>query len=369
MRLAPILLFACAVALWAQTPLGTVTGLASDPSGAAVPGASVTLSNEATGVKRTTSSNASGAYSFPDLPPATYRLTADAKGFRSIETRPFPLDAYRTIRQDLRFELATTSSEVIVTDASPSAIETETPSVTSSLSGREIIELPTNLRSVAKNSGDSGLISSMMPLTIPGVVQVGNGAKWLTPGSGAASMKVKVDGIETTFANFGSPDNVSQPSVEAIQEFAANILTTRAEFGGMGTITSVTRSGNNRFHGNVFWYVRNSALDARNAYTIAKPYQNLHTYGGTIGGPIQKDKTFFFGDFDGLRGTAAYGFAPNVPTLAMRGGDFTGFPAIRNPFTNVAFPANIIPTSLLSSQALSAQKLLYPLPNFGAPNL
>ena len=113
------------------------------------------------------------------------------------------------------------------------------------LAPRQIIETPTNLRSVSKNSGDSGLISGIMPLTVPGVVQVGNGAKWLTPGAGASSTKVKVDGIETTFGNFGSPDNVSQPSVEAIQEFTANVLTTRAEFGGMGTMTTATKSGAN----------------------------------------------------------------------------------------------------------------------------
>jgi hypothetical protein len=369
MRLAPILFFLCALGLRAQTPLGAVTGLATDPSGAAVPSATLTLASEATGVKRTATTNASGAYSFPDVAPGSYRLTAAATGFRPIETRPFAIDAYRTVRQDLHFELSTTTSEVVVTDAAPAAIQTETPSVGSSLTGREIIELPTNLRSVAKNSGDSGLISSIMPLTIPGVVQVGNGAKWLTPGAGAASMKVKVDGIETTFANFGSPDNVSQPSVEAIQEFTANVLTTRAEFGGMGTITSATKSGSNQFHGNLFWYVRNSALDSRNAFSIGKPFQNLHTYGGTFGGPIQKDKTFFFGDFDGMQGVAAYSFSPNVPTVAMRSGDFSAFGAIKNPFTGLPFAGNVIPASLLSPQALAAQKIFFPLPNFGPPNL
>src|SRR4051794_4500262 len=129
MRLAPFVFFLVFVGLRAQTPLGSVTGLATDPSGAAVPGASVTLISEATAVKRSTVTNASGAYSFPDLPPATYRLSADAKGFRPMETRPFPLDAFRTLRQDLRFELATATVEVVITDASPAAIETETPSV------------------------------------------------------------------------------------------------------------------------------------------------------------------------------------------------------------------------------------------------
>ena len=178
----------------------------------------------------------------------------------------------------------------------------KSPAVGSSLAPRQIIEAPTNLRSVSKNSGDSGLISGIMPLTVPGVVQVGNGAKWLTPGAGASSVKVKVDGIETTFGNFGSPDNVSQPSVEAIQEFTADILTTRAEFGGMGTVTTATKSGANDLHGSVFWYLRNSATDARNAFATSKPFQNLHNYGGTAAVPSASDKTFFFFDFDGTEG-------------------------------------------------------------------
>ena len=205
----------------------------------------------------------------------------------------------------------------------------ETPAVGSDLLARQIIEAPTNLRSIAKNSGDSGLISEIMPLTVPGVVQVGNGAKWLTPGAGATGIKVKVDGIETTFGNFGSPDNVSQPSVEAVQEFTANVLTTRAEFGGMGTVTTATKSGANHFHGGLFWFVRNSATDARNTFSTTKPFQNLHNYGGTVSGRLQRDRTFFFFDFDGMRGAAAYLFSPNVPTVAMRRGDFTGIAALR----------------------------------------
>src|SRR5581483_9247321 len=100
MRLAPIILFVCAAAAHAQTPLGAVTGLATDPSGAAVPGAAIRLTNDATGVKRESSTNGAGAYSFPDLPPGSYRLNADAKGFRAIETRSFAIEAHRSVRQD-----------------------------------------------------------------------------------------------------------------------------------------------------------------------------------------------------------------------------------------------------------------------------
>jgi hypothetical protein len=370
MRIRLLALIFCVVALHGQTPLGTVTGLAVDASGGAVAAASVTLTNNDTGVRRSTRTNGSGAYSFPDLPPGTYRLGADAKGFRPIETRGFSVEAYRTVRQDLKFEVASATTEVVVTDASSAVVQLETPAVGSDLVPRQIIETPTNLRSVSKNSGDSGLISGILPLTVPGVVQVGNGAKWLTPGAGATSVKVKVDGIETTFGNFGSPDNVSQPSVEAVQEFTASVLTTRAEFGGMGTITTATKSGANQIHGGLFWYLRNSATDARNTFATVLPFQNLHNYGGTVGGPIRKDKTFFFFDFDGLKGVSATLFTPNVPTSAMRQGDFTAFAALKNPFTGVnPFNGNSIAPTFLSSQALKAQDLLFPQPNFGAPTL
>lgn len=341
-----------------------------DASGGAIAAASVTLTNNDTGVRRATTTNSAGNYAFPDLPPGTYRLGADAKGFRPLETRAFPVEPFRTVRQDLKFEVASNSTEVVVTDAASSVVQLESPAVGSSISPRLIIEAPTNLRSVSKNSGDSGLISSILPLTVPGVVQVGNGAKWLTPGAGASSVKVKVDGIETTFGNFGSPDNVSQPSVEAIQEFTASLLTTRAEFGGMGTITTATKSGANSLHGSLFWYLRNSATDGRNAFATIKPFQNLHNYGGTVSGPLQRDKTFFFFDFDGLKGVSATLFTSNVPTLAMRQGDFSAFAALRNPYTGVnPFVGNTIDPAYLSSQALKTQAKFFPLPNFGAPTL
>src|ERR1035437_3509555 len=109
MRFQPFALIVCALVLHGQTPLGTVSGLAVDASGGAVAAASVTLTNNDTGVRRSTATNSSGAYAFPDLPPGTYRLGADAKGFRALETRAFPVDAYRTVRQDLKFEVASVS--------------------------------------------------------------------------------------------------------------------------------------------------------------------------------------------------------------------------------------------------------------------
>ena len=127
MRSALFVLFVSAFLGQAQTPLGTVTGLATDASGGVVPGASVTLTNKDTGVRRTAATNATGAYSFPDLPPGTYRLGADAKGFRPIETRVFAVEAYRTVRQDLQFEVAGAATEVVVTEAASAVVQTETP--------------------------------------------------------------------------------------------------------------------------------------------------------------------------------------------------------------------------------------------------
>lgn len=351
--------------VFAQSPLGTVSGLATDPSGAPVPEAALTLTNLRTGVKQSAKTNGAGTYSFPNLIPGGYKLAAAVAGFRDLETSEFPVDAYRTIRQDLRFELGSASAEVTVAATTSSVIQTETPAISESLTARQILELPTNLRTIYSNAGDSGLIFIMLPETIPGVVQVGSGAKWITPGGLAAGTKLYVDGVETDFGNFGSPDSVSQPSFETVQEFTANIITNRAEFGGIGEINTTTKSGTNSFHGDLFWYVRNSAFDARNPFLPTKPFQNLHNYGVAGGGPIVRNKTFFYFVFDGTRGVRPYVFTSSVPSLAQRQGDFPGAAAIKNPFTGANFSGNRIPPQLISSQALAAQQQFFPLPNFG----
>ncbi len=353
---------------FAQSPLGTVIGVGIDPSGAPIPNAKVTLNNRDTGVKRDVETNQAGIYSFPNMAPGTYKLTADAKGFRAFETVPFQVAAFQTIRQDLRFEVSAASTEITISDSAASPLQIDNPAVSHDLSRKQILELPTNLRSVYNNSGDSGLTAQIMPLTIPGVVQVGAGAAWLGPGTRANGVKLRVDGIETTFGNFGLPDPVSQPSMESVQEFSANVATTRAEFGGQSTITTVTRGGTNQYHADVFYYVRNSFLDARNPFLNAKQFTNLHDYGVSGGGPIIKNKTFAFFTFEGIRGIRSYPFPPvtaSVPPLAYRNGDFSSLlpTTIKNPFQGgAAFPGNVIPTSLLSPQALKAQQLFFPLP-------
>ena len=110
------------------------------------------------------------------------------------------------------------ATEVTVSDQVATVITTESPAISNTLTSRQILELPTNLRSVYNNSGDSALIFVMMPLLVPGVVQVGSGATWTTPGSGVNGIRLRVDGVDTTFGNFGSPDPVSQPSFESIEE-------------------------------------------------------------------------------------------------------------------------------------------------------
>ena len=358
---------------FAQSPLGTVTGVAIDPSGAPVPNATVTLKNQDTGITREVKSNAAGVYAFPNLAPGHYKLTAEAQGFRAFETVVFEVAAFRTVRQDLRFELAAATSEVTVSDAAATILQIDTPAIDESLNRMQILNLPTNLRSVYNNAGDSGLTAQVLPLTIPGVVQVGAGAAWLAAGSRANGVKLRVDGIETTFGNFGLPDPVSQPSMESIQEFTANTVTARAEFGGQSTITTVTRAGTNDYHADVFWYVRNSALDARNPFFLDKQSQNLHDYGISGGGPIIHNRTFGFFTYEGIRGVRAYPLPPtaaSVPPLAWRQGDFTGAAPLKNPFTGVIpYSGNTILPQFLSPQALAAQQLFFPAPNYGPPTL
>ena len=368
-RLAFVLLLS-SVAVYSQTPLATVTGLATDPAGAVVPNAGVTLVNTGTSTRLTAKTNDAGLYTFPNLQPGSYTLSAEAKGFARIDVEAFPLDAFRTMRQDLKFAVASASTSVTVAASAASVIQLDTPSIGSSMTNKQLVELPTNLRSVMKNSGDSGLISGIMPLTVPGVQQVANGASWITPGAQAVGVKVKVDGIETTFGNFGFVDNVSQPSMESLEEFTANVMTNRAEFGGVSSITSVTKSGTNDFHGSVFYYVRNSALDARNTFQTARAFTNLHNYGATVSGPVFKEKTFFTFTFDGARGVDPYTVNASVPTVAQRSGDFSAFAALKNPFTGQnPYQGNVILPSFLSPQALKLQQQFYPLPNYGGANL
>ena len=374
MRFLLFALFFCALVLHGQTPLGTVSGLAVDASGGAVAAASVTLTNNDTGVRRTAATNAAGAYAFPDLPPGTYRLRADAKGFRPIETRAFPVEAYRTRAPgpEIRSRLQPPPKSSSPMPPPPSCNSNRPRWAARSRRARSS-RLPTNLRSVSKNSGDSGLISSILPLTVPGVVQVGNGAKWLTPGAGAASVKVKVDGIETTFGNFGSPDNVSQPSVEAIQEFTANLLTTRAEFGGMGTITTATKSRRQRaITAASSGTCATAALDARNAFATVKPFQNLHNYGGTHrrAHPQRQDVLLFRFRRPARRRRYALHAATCRP-LAMRQGDFSGLRRAPQSLHRQSIRSSGTPSPRRSSvrRRLRSQELFFPLPNFGAANL
>ena len=360
------LIFVCLVA-YAQSPLGTVTGVVTDPSGAVIPNAKVAVRNTDTGLKHETNTNSAGVYSVPDLPPGNYLVSGEAAGFQHFESAPFALAAFRTVREDITFAVG--GANTVAMDVVASLIQTDTPQVDSHLTTKQVLELPTTLRSIFDNSGDSGLLFTMMPMTTPGAVQVGAGAAWVTPGAGANSVKAKVDGIETDFGNFGSPDTVSQPSMESVQEFTANIATSRAEFGGMATITTVTRSGANDLHGSLYWYPQNSAFNARNTFVAAKPFQNLENYGATVGGPVRKNKTFYFFTFDGTRGVRAYLFSPNVPTLAMRQGDLSGSATVKDPLTGTPFTNNVVPGDRISQQALKAEQLLFPLPNFGPSTL
>lgn len=355
-------------AAWAQSPLGVVTGLVADPSGMPVPGAAVVLENTATGARLEARTNAAGNYAFVNLTPGVYRLSAEAQGFRRFEASGIEVAAYRTVRQEVRFELASTTAEVTVTAAASPVVQSETPSALSQLTGRLVIEMPTNLRSVYNNAGDSGLIANLMPLAVPGVVQMGSGAYWMSPGAGPNGLRLKVDGVDTTFGNFGSPDPVSQPSMESVEEFTANIAGNRAEFSGLGAVTTVTKTGTNELHGSLFWYGRNAALDARNPFLPSRAFQNIHNYGASLGGPLRKDRTFFYATADLTDGVRGYTFTSSVPTLAMRRGEFAG--VVRDPLAGGApFAGYRIPEARIAPEARRAQELLYPLPNFGAETL
>ncbi|MCL4854109.1 MAG: hypothetical protein KJZ78_22345, partial [Bryobacteraceae bacterium] len=194
-------------------------------------------------------------------------------------------------------------------------------------------------------------------------------------GGGRASMSdVNVDGISTRSPASGNLLPTA-PAIDTVQEVRFDYVNNRAEFSEMGNITLVTRGGSNEFHGRVLWDHGNAALNARNFFATARPAYIRNDFGGTVSGPIVGDKVFFLANFEAQRVRQAATIAPSLPTLKMRGGDFSELLGLsspivlQNPFTNSPYPGNIIPPDMLNQGALRYQDRFLPEPNFGPPDL
>ncbi len=361
----------------AQT-LGEITGLVTDPSGAIIPGARVTVTNDNTNAARSTTTNEAGVYSVPSLSPGMYSARAEADGFQSVVRTGIGLQVQQTAR--INFEMTVGQvAEVIEVSGGAPLMTTEDATVGSVIENRRIVELPLNGRSYLQLVALSPNVSfGFSPNGTAGGRQGGarSDESISISGQRATYNYFTLDGIDNTDVSYNL--YLFLPSIDALQEFKVQTGIFPAEFGrATSQINVSTKSGTNQFHGALFEFLRNSALDANNySFTSVHPEKDpfkRNQFGFTVGGPIVKDRLFFMTNYEGLRDRKGLRTVATVPNTTMRAGDFSGVssiiydPASRQrqadgTITATAFANNMIPSSRWDSKT---QQLLefYPVPN------
>ena len=318
-------------ALFAQAYFGTVSGELTDSSGALVTNAKVTLTDQQKGFTFTTTSDASGRYLFRSIPPGTYIVAAEAKGFASVRSAAFKLDINENGTTNIVFKVAGATESVQV-GAEAQTIQTQDAETGQVVNRRFINDLPLIERNVVD-------LTSLAPGVTEMDDQCGatcTGTNFVSNGSRGSTADILTDGASVTNSepNGGITQATYLPSPEAVEEFKVEQTNFSAEYGfsGGSVVNVVTRSGSNQFHGSVYDFVRDQVLDANTWFNdyyaattgVPQPKGDLrrNNYGGTIGGPIIKGKTFFFFDYDGFRQTTQSSATAGLPTDAMRAGDF-----------------------------------------------
>lgn len=327
--------------LWGQVTRGVIVGRVTDPSVAVIPGVKITLLNENTGISTDTTTGDQGDYTFTNVEPGTYQLSAEAQGFKTGVVRHVTMFVNQTVRVDVKLDVGDVTTEVEVQATTP-VIQSDTSSVGSVVDGMQIVSMPLN--------GRAGILGLL--ILAPGV-QRGTINPMIAGGSWFGNANMTVDGA--TNIDVGNERILPlAPSLESIGEFKVIANGASAEFGrGGAQVVVATKSGTNEFHGSLFAFNRNRVLSAKNFFAthLAKPPFNRNEFGGSVGGPILRNKLFFFGNYEGLRRRVSTTTVHAMPTTALKAGDFSGLAAIRDPLTGIAFPNNQIPSSRISSVA------------------
>jgi hypothetical protein len=365
------LLFICLCTLvQAQAPIGTLEGQITDPASALVSNAEVSVHNAQTGFSRTVLSSRQGAFHFSDLPIGAYLLEVKAQGFAPYSVSSIRIDIGQVVSWPVQLQIATGRTEVSV---SGQAVTVDTSQTLGNvISEKQATDLPLNGRDLTQ----LGLLQPGVAPMTAGLGDAGgiarSGQAYAVNGQRPESNNYLLDGASNVDSVNGG--YALRTPVDAVNEFRILTLNAPAEYGDTsGATTSVvTKSGGNYLHGDVYDFFRNDAMDARNFFAAETEPLHRNQYGATVGGPIRKDKDFFFFYYEGQRNSAGETQAAIVPTAAERTGDFSGLtdpstgqpvPLI-NEFTGQPFPGNQIAPYMQSPIALLAEKL-YPLPNIG----
>ncbi len=355
-----VLLLAFATFLLAQST-SSFQGTVSAPDGAVVPGVAVTIRNTATGQTRAVTTNSSGNYDAPLLPPGTYDIIAEGKGFQKVQKTGIGLLANQTARVDFTLQLSAVQESVTV-QAEAALVDTRDSATREVVNQRSIVDLPLNGRSFR----DLGL-------TVPGVQDEAQNSNLATRGGGINIVGAQdtqnnylLDGFDNNDPTTG--ETLTFPTVDGVQElevmgghFGADV-----GFANGGIVSLVTKSGSSGFHGDAWEFVRNDALNGRNFFAKTTPPLKYNQFGGTVGGPLQtgaNPKLFFFGGYESTIDHAGVTQVGTVPTAAERSGNFSGIPTtIIDPTTGQPFGGNQIPTPRINQVGSAILQQLFPAP-------
>ncbi len=366
-KLLALCAFAClsAVQVVAQSTYGTILGTVKDSSGGSLPSATVSLTNLDKNETRQTTTNSAGDYSLLNILPAHYSLTVESKGFETFSATDILLNSRQTLRVDATLQVGQVSQTVTVDEAEIGTIATDSQVVQETFTPQQLMNLPANVRAGGNTSPYNFL------QVLPGV-QADDSGSFSIQGGIPSQTQYSVDGISTTDVTGNQPLSNAFPSSESISEIKVQGVGSPAEYGQIGDVTTVSKSGTNELHGGLFWYTQNAALNAINYGSTQKPKLIANDFGVTVGGPVVlpkiyngKNKTFFFGTYEGFRYPQSSTVQDEVPTQAERNGNFSaeGVTVI-NPSNGQPFANNTIPAALISPIA-SKILSLYPLPNAG----
>jgi hypothetical protein len=365
-----LLVLALPAPLAAQAVTGTILGTVTDATGSVLPGATVTVTNTGTGLTRVAVTDAVGEYTLPSLPTGTYSVTAELSGFKTTVLANVQLGVDQRVRIDAKLEIGE-MSESITIEATTPLVQTSSSELGTTVVEQQIQNLPLNGRNFVS-----------LTRTVPGVLRGNPGSNIDGAGSLAwrASASFSANGQRARDNNYmldGVDNNetwlqtvVIFPSVDALDEFKLQTSTYSAEFGRSlgGVVNLQIKSGTNRYRGSAFEFHRNDAFDANNFFNNragrAKPDFKQNQFGGTLGGPVLRDRTFFFASYQGHREQQGQTFLSTVPSALMRQGNFSEINrVIFDPLTGLPFPGNIVPQTRWDPAARNILQQLYPEPN------
>jgi hypothetical protein len=348
--------------LFSQFESGTILGAIHDASGAGVPNASVVLQDVKTGVIYKTTTGSNGDYEFVNERPSTYRVTVSASGFQTAEASSFDLQVNAHQRVDLSLQVGSASQTVTVTDAAE-LLEPDSSSLGQVVSPKEIVELPLNGRSYADLAA---LVPGVARSPLENQTDSSRDGSFNINGLRSEYNNFLLDGVDNNAygtSNQGFSNQVIQPNPDALSEFKVQTDNYSAEFGRApgAVINASIKSGTNQFHGELWEFNRNTVFNAEGFFrpvTGNLPF-NQNQFGGAVGGPIMKDKMFFFADYEGFRRVYHSPLFASLPAATEDQGIFPV--AVENPITRVIYPAGTpIPINALAQSVVS---------NLPAPNL